>query len=190
MSNEIFADNPLNTPKPVVIVLTGVQAAGKSTVGALLAQRFERGVHIEADVLQQMIVSGAEWAKEPGEPTGEPARQLRLRLKNMCFLAKSFHAAGFNVVMNDIIMGERWQHLQEELADVPFSLVVLAPNRETVQQRDLARAKATLGETWAVYLDNALRDTMNGVGLWVDNSLQTPLETVTHVLQELSLLAK
>jgi predicted kinase len=189
MPTQIVVDDPLKPSKPVIIVLTGVQAAGKSTVGTLLAQQFERGVHIEADVLQQMIVSGAKWAKEPGEPSDEPNRQLRLRLKNMCLLAKSFYDAGFNVVLNDIIMGERWQHLQEELADTPFNLVVLAPSRETVRQRDITRAKTTLGESWAVYLDNVLRNTMIGVGLWVDNSRQTPSETVAHILQELSLLA-
>jgi predicted kinase len=190
MPTEIITDNLLKPSKPVVVVLTGVQAAGKSTIAALLARQFERGVHIEADVLQRMIVSGAQWVKEPQEPSGEPARQLRLRLKNMCMLAKSFYDAGFSVVLDDLIIGERWQQLQEDLADVPFSLVVLVPNREIVQQRDSTRSKPTLGAEWAVYLDTALRNTMTGLGLWVDNSGQTSLETATYILQKLSLTDK
>lgn len=43
--------------QPGIIVLTGIMAAGKSTVARLLAQRFVRGVYIEADALQRMIVS-------------------------------------------------------------------------------------------------------------------------------------
>jgi predicted kinase len=80
-------------------------AAGKSTIARLLAQHFVPGVHVEADKLQEMIVSGGQWASEPGEPSGEVAQQLRLRLKNTCLLGKSFFEAGFTVVLDDIILG-------------------------------------------------------------------------------------
>ncbi|MBV9230552.1 MAG: zeta toxin family protein [Chloroflexi bacterium] len=172
--------------RPAIIVVTGIMAAGKSTIARLLAQRFARGVHIEADVLQQMIVSGGEWAKEPGEPGAEAARQLRLRLKNMCLLATSFFGAGFSVVLDDIIIGDRWQHLQEDLQGVPFSLVVLAPRVDVVAgQRDISRSKRPLGEAWAIYLDQVLRTTMAGNGLWIDNSDQMPDETVDQILGQL-----
>jgi Chloramphenicol phosphotransferase-like protein len=150
----------------------------------LLAQRFVRGVHIEADVLQQMIVSGGVWVSQPGEPHGEAAEQLRLRLKNMCLLARSFFEAGFTVVLDDIILGERWQHLQEELHDLSFSLVVLAPHVDVVaQQRDVNRPKGPQGHAWAAYLDHALRTTMAGIGLWIDTSEQTQRETVEYILR-------
>jgi len=42
-----------------VIMVLGVPGAGKSTIAPLLASRFDRGVHVEADALQRMIVSGA-----------------------------------------------------------------------------------------------------------------------------------
>lgn len=170
---------------PTLIVVTGVMAAGKSTIARLLAQRFPRGVHISADVLQQMIVSGGEWVSEPGEPSGEAAWQLRLRLKHLCLLGKSFVEAGFVVVLDDIIMGDRWQQLQGELHDLPFSLAVLAPQLDVVLQRDLDRSKRTLGKAWAEYLDQALRTTMAGIGLWVDSSELTPEETVDDILQRL-----
>ena len=35
--------------RATTIVLTGIQGAGKSTVGPLLAARFERGAFIDAD---------------------------------------------------------------------------------------------------------------------------------------------
>lgn len=57
--------------QPMLIAVTGIQAAGKSTVSRLLAQRFARGVHIEADLLQHMIVSGGVGAQEPGDLEGE-----------------------------------------------------------------------------------------------------------------------
>jgi predicted kinase len=172
--------------EPVLIVVTGIMAAGKSTIARLLAQQFTRGVHVSADMLQQMIVSGDEWVKEPGEPGGEEAQQLRLRLKHVCLLGRSFLEAGFTVVLDDIILGERWQHLQADLQGVPFSLVVLAPRVDVVAKlRDPGRAKPLIGEEWAKYLDHVLRTTMAGCGLWIDNSEQTPEETVHQIFQSL-----
>ncbi len=173
---------------PRVIVLAGIQAAGKSTVARLLAQRFERGVHIEADVLQQMIVSGGEWITEPGVVSEEAGRQLRLRLHNACLLASSFLEAGFTAVIDDIIVGERFDQLKSELAGVPFELVVLAASPDLVAaKRDAGRGKRVLGEKWARYLDDALRETMAGNGVWIDNGDQTPEQTVEEIVTALGL---
>jgi predicted kinase len=168
--------------QPAIIAITGIQAAGKSTVARLLAARLERGVHVEADALQRMIVSGGEWVGDPGPPSEEAGRQLRLRLRNMCLLGKSFFDHGFSVVLDDIIIGDRWQQLQEELEGYPFTLVVLAPRTEVVRDRDSRRGKPPLGPQWAEYLDAELRKTMTGVGTWVDSSAQTPNETVDAIL--------
>ncbi len=170
--------------EPAIIVVFGIQGAGKSTVARALAEQFERGVHIEADALQRMIVAGGEWAGEAGEPAGEASRQLRLRLHNACLLARSFVGAGFTAVLDDIIIGARFDDLRAELAGLPFRLVVLAPDVATVIARDEAR-EHTVGEEWARYLDEEQRKTMAGSGLWVDSSGQTPSETVVEVMSRL-----
>jgi len=171
---------------PRILVITGIQAAGKSTVARLLARRFERGVHIEADVLYQMIVSGRVLPEGPGVMPPEAERQLRLRLRNTCLLARSFHDAGFSVVVDEIIIGERYDHLKEDLAGLSFDLVVLAPRPDVVaKQRDAGRGKRVLGEKWAAYLDRELRTTMAETGIWIDNSDQTPEETVEEIVRRL-----
>jgi predicted kinase len=168
-----------------IIAVTGVQAAGKSTVARLLAQRLPPAADVEADALHRMIVSGAEWVRDPGTPNPESARQLRLRLKNMCLLGISFYQAGFTAVLDDIILGDRWHHFQEDLRGYPFSLVVLAPSIDTVRLRDEQRPKPTLGAAWATYLDDALRSTLPGHGLWIDTTDRTPEATVDHILGHL-----
>ena len=40
------------------MLVTGIQAAGKSTVGRILAERFERGAFVEGDLMWKLIVSG------------------------------------------------------------------------------------------------------------------------------------
>ena len=165
------------------MVVTGIQAAGKSTVARLLAQQFARGVHIEADVLQHLIVSGSQSVQEPGPLTGEAARQYWLRLKHLCLLGRSFWEADFSVVLDDIIMGEAWPYVQSQLQGLPCTLIVLAPRVQVVAQvRDRNRVKRPLGEAWALYLDQVLRTTMQGIGQWLDTSEQSPTETVDEIL--------
>jgi len=169
--------------QPALIVVSGIMAAGKSTVARVLASRFARGVHIEADTLQRMIVAGSVGVGAPGQPTGEAARQLRLRLRNMCLLGRSFYEAGVSVVLDDIILGERWHEVQDDLRGLPIALVVLAPSPDVVaRERDRGRAQAPQGAAWAAYLDGELRATMAGIGLWIDSSDQTPEETVAAIL--------
>lgn len=173
---------------PQIIVVSGIQASGKSTVARLLAERFERGVHIEADALQRMIVAGGVWAGDaaPGTPQAETVRQLLLRLHNACLLAKSFREAGFTAVVDDIIIGERLDHLRQELDDLPFQLVILAPAVETVIARDTARDKTT-GEDWARYLDAELRKMPRDAGIWVDSTSQTAEQTVDEIMSRLTI---
>jgi chloramphenicol 3-O-phosphotransferase len=171
-----------------IIVVSGVQGAGKSTVGLALAKRFARGAYIDADTLHSMIVAGKVWVTDtsgPGEKMHEEgARQLRLRLHNCCLLARSFRDAGFTVVFGDIVLGERWQHVREDLTGVPFFLVVLAPSVDAVIARDAARSY-TVGAEWGKYLDTELRETMAGIGVWIDSSDQTVDETVDEIMQRL-----
>jgi gluconate kinase len=172
---------------PQIIVVSGIQGAGKTTIGRLMAARYERSAFIDADDLASMTVSGQAWVSGPGEPISpEATQQLRLRLHNACLIAKSYREVGFTAVAVDIIAGDRWDHLREELAGVPFRFVVLAPAAEIVIGREAARGKKTvLGPEWAHYLDGELRGTMRGIGMWVDNSHQTPVQTVDEIMSRI-----
>ncbi|MFJ4788997.1 hypothetical protein ACIP6U_37220, partial [Streptomyces sp. NPDC088794] len=62
-----------------VVLITGVMAAGKSTVAQAPAERLPRAAHVRGDVFRRMIVTGRE-EYEPGTQGGGEA-QLRLRYR-------------------------------------------------------------------------------------------------------------
>ena len=162
-----------------LVVVSGTQGAGKSTVSRLLAERAGRGAWVSADVLQRMIVSGGRWP-EDRVMSPEAEMQLRLRLHNACLLGRSFVAAGFTAVVDDIVVGERVEHLLQELRGERFRFVMLTPNPDAVRRREEGRG-TRLWEQWG-WLDEEIRERTRRIGLWLDTSEQTPDETVDAIL--------
>jgi chloramphenicol 3-O-phosphotransferase len=170
-----------------IFVISGTQGAGKTTVASLLAARFERGAHVEADTLQKMIVSGCEWpeadvvTREAPEIRGEAGRQLRLRVHSMCLLGRSFFATGITAVLDDIIAGEQLVQLCSELRDVPFFFVMLNPDPATVRERERGRGTDLYME-WE-WLTESIAASEPKLGLWLDTSKQTAEETVDEIMR-------
>lgn len=79
-----------------IYIITGIMASGKSTVAQLLAEQFEKGVHLRGDVFRKMVVSGRE--EMTSVPTDEAMSQLKLRYELSANVASVYHNAGFTVV--------------------------------------------------------------------------------------------
>lgn len=163
------------------IVIAGLPGSGKSTTAALLASRLPRAAHVEADRLQQMIVAGGEWPDGSPEPSEEAARQLRLRLRNSCLLARSFVDAGFSALIDEIVIGTRVDELLEDLEGVPLSFVMLAPDYEVVRQRWIA-LDSPFADRWG-WIDEEIRERTRRLGLWLDTSAMTPEQVVDAILE-------
>ncbi|WP_405582119.1 AAA family ATPase [Streptomyces sp. NBC_01190] len=164
-----------------VLVITGVMAAGKSTVAQLLAERLPRAVHVRGDVFRRMLVSGRRELVPRGD--GEAVEQLRLRYRMSASTADLYAAAGWTAVVQDVVLGEHLKPYLDAITSRPLYLVVLAPSPEAVAAREAARAKSGYGSSWTVGgLDHVLRDETPRLGLWLDSSAQTPQETVDAIL--------
>jgi chloramphenicol 3-O-phosphotransferase len=170
-----------------VIVVTGIQAAGKSSVAQALAERLDRSVHLRGDVFRRMIVTGrAEMG--PASPPAEAVAQLRLRHRLTAMTADGYADAGFTVVLQDIVIGGHLAALAGAIRSRPLYVVVLAPRADVVAARDRARRRARgkvaykPGDQGPAELDAAFRRETPRIGLWLDTSAQTVTETVEEIL--------
>ncbi|MFI0357689.1 AAA family ATPase [Actinomadura sp. 9N407] len=163
-----------------VYLITGVQAAGKSTVAQALAARLPRAAHVRGDTFRRFIVSGrADMGPEPGK---EALAQLRLRHRLAADATDTYAEAGFSVVLQDVVLGEMLPWLVRLIRTRPLYVVVLAPSPEAVTQREAGRDKRAYGAFTVEDLDRTLRETTPRIGLWLDSSGQTPEETVDEIL--------
>ena len=170
-------------------LIAGIPGAGKTTVARLLAERFERAVVIEGDLLQGWIVSGNVW---PGqEPAAEASRQIHLNMRNQCLLAQSYAAAGFTPIIDYVIVTQAdLQECRQQLRGLAVHLVVLHPRTSVVIARESAREKSqrhkrkhglTIGEHF-VHLERPLIEQLTGVGFWIDNAGLTPGATADVIV--------
>lgn len=164
----------------VGFVITGVMAAGKSTVAERLAKSFARGVHVRGDVFRKMIVSG----RDPITPAlgDEALRQLDLRQHLAVSVANDYWRDDFTVVLQDIYAGRALTNVVERLEISPLYVVVLIPRPDVVARRERQREKTGYGEWDVEQFCASFEDETPRLGLWLDTSELNPEETVEAIL--------
>ncbi|MGI5165181.1 AAA family ATPase [Spirillospora sp. CA-253888] len=163
-----------------VYLITGVQAAGKSTVAQALAERLPRSAHVRGDAFRRFVVNGR--ADMGPEPSAEALAQLRLRYRLAARTADAYAAEGFTAVVQDVVLGPELTYAVDRYRTRPLYVVVLAPDAATVAAREAGRAKKAYGAFSVADLDRGLRETTPRIGLWLDTSGQTPEQTVDAIL--------
>ncbi len=165
-----------------VVLISGISAAGKSTVAEGLASRFPRGVHVKGDVFRRMVVAGRQ--EMTAEPSEGARRQLHLRYRLGAATADEYHREGFSVVVQDVILGPELELYAGWITAGPLVVVVLAPRPEVVARRERDRPKVAYrpGAPGIVQLDAGLRSETPRLGLWLDTSDQTPEQTIEEII--------
>jgi chloramphenicol 3-O-phosphotransferase len=163
-----------------VVVITGIMAAGKSSVAQRLAERLPRAVHVRGDLFRRMIVSGR--ADPAPEFTADQKAQLHLRYRLSARTADEYAAAGFTAVVQDIILGADLPAYERMVRTRPCHLIVLAPRAEVVRARESERSKTGYAGGWTIDAMMADLERTPRVGRWLDNSDQTVEQTVEEIL--------
>jgi len=171
----------LHRVSPAVYLITGISAAGKSTVAQALAERLPRSVHVRGDLFRRMIVNGRA---EPAPDSGKAAlTQLRLRYRLAANVADAYVEAGFTAVVQDVVLGPELGRVPALFRSRPLFVIVLAPRPDVVAARERGRSKSGYREWTVDQLDRGLRHETPRIGLWLDTSELTVAETVDELLR-------
>lgn len=172
--------------KQKVVLVTGMQAAGKSTIAPLLAATMgPPSATLDGDVFYRGVAAGAEVTTP--EPSPEAIRQLELRYDASALVAQHYADSGFDFVCSDIVLGEYVERWFSRLRDVTPYLVVLVPSVESIVQREIGRGGNNAYRDWGDSLEDGVRALMASLdetprrGLWLDTTGQTPAETVDAI---------
>jgi chloramphenicol 3-O-phosphotransferase len=166
-----------------VIVITGAMAAGKSTVADLLAIRLPRSVHIHGDMFRRMVVNGR--ADMTPNPSPDAIAQLNLRYDLAAMAADRYAEAGFDAIVQDVILGKDLADFVKRIASPDRYLVVLSPRVSALEWREEQRMKTGYVHFSPDALDAVLQRETTQIGYWLDSSSQTPDETVQDILANL-----
>jgi len=171
-----------------VVLVTGLQAAGKSTVAAALARRMSPlAAHFDGDILYHAVVSGH--VDMTPDPDPAAVRELELRYAGSALLASHYAGAGVDFVCSDIIMGEDVSTWMDGVSDFERHLVVLWPSTEAVVTREIGRGSNAYRD-WGADLKAAVESMRADFeltpkrGLWLDSSDLAVDETVDQILAD------
>lgn len=144
-------------PSLPIVLLTGPPGGGKSTVGRLIAEAFERSVHIEADIVRESIVGG--FIGPSPEIFGEAGvEQFALQREIVISWAIRKAEAGYVPVIDDapIPPNGHFERQYAPLLALPtVRPVILRADADVVRERIRARA-GRFDETLVTVVDEAL----------------------------------
>jgi predicted kinase len=170
---------------PPVLILSGPPASGKTTVAGLIADRFERSVHLESDTFFHFIKGGYI---DPWRPESHEQNAAVMRIVSDA--ASGYASSGYLTIIDGIVIpGWFFQPMRTALREhgLDVAYAVLRPSRTATADRSRRRSS---GLTDPAVLDR-LWDAFEHLGplerFVIDNADQEPEETADLLTERLRL---
>ena len=158
-----------------MLLLCGPTAAGKNTVGRLLAQQQSRCAVVDFDLIRVMFVEPhrAPWQGEEGR------HQQELGIELVCQVALGLHKAGWKVIILDVVTNDVYPIYRGRLQAVNLRTVQLLPTFEETSRRFHERGPVLGPEEFVqVYRD---QEAFSEAELRIDNSHLSPQAVVERI---------
>jgi len=121
-----------------VVFITGPSGAGKSTTAKELTEtQIETWALISQDHIRTFIKAG--YANPEAEWTGETKKQWSVSIAICCDMAKRYHEAGINCVIELFAPPTEFEKWKQYLDVLPYKLFVLLPDVEKTVYRNSNR---------------------------------------------------
>ncbi len=159
-----------------MLILTGPTAAGKNTVGTLLAKRRERCAVVDFDAVRRMFVHPhhAPWQGHEGRA------QHLLGTHLVCMLAERFAQAGWEVIVLDVLSEETAGLYRRLLQPYAPTIVQLLPTFAELQRRFYARGPVLTDEELVHVYDGQCAFTQYNHR--IDNTSLSPVSVVQQIM--------
>lgn len=165
-----------------ICFITGPCAAGKSTVGKMLAEHnsFKKATFIQVDEIRRTVWQGYA---PPFPETPASREQLKLAAKATAAVAKLYYEAGFCVFIEEVLEPWLLSIYTKELDGCNVNTVCLLPSDSELMKRDKSRSESEQMGNRCLELWNSFKEWSQSEK-WdvLDSSNQSVEETVEKAL--------
>jgi len=171
--------------KSFIVLITGANGAGKSSVSSAVALKTGHCALIKVDDLRRMEAGVS--LKTPIQ--GDAAKlSTSLAIKNACALTSNFYESGLNVVVDCVTGGEDLKQYLDLLKDKPVKVFLLLPTLEVLLKRFNERGGANdiLQKRTENLYAKFIAGKYSSDWIVIDSSNQTLEETVDTIISKIN----
>jgi predicted kinase len=178
------SEDPRSDDAGSVLLLTGPPGSGKTTVAEIVASKFDRSVHVEADRFFSFVIGGYV---DPWDPDAHEQNAVVMEIATE--VARRYAEAGYFTILEGIfIPGWFFEPTRERLRSASLevaSAILRPPLATTVARARLRTPPKRLGEEVLEGLWRAFRDLGPLERYVIENDSQDPERTAEIVIRRL-----